>query len=90
MSIYRCNECDEMKDKDYNVCVADPRNDLELLCEDCACELGIEDDTAERFAAFVKAMHVEPVDDDYDPTPYCHVCDVMEAKDCTCTYARNH
>lgn len=42
MSIYHCNECDRMRDCDYDGCFEDPRNgpnDFELLCEDCIGEV---------------------------------------------------
>ena len=35
MSIYYCHECDEQKDADYDFCAPDPRNDTDLICEDC-------------------------------------------------------
>ena len=35
MSIYICNECEGMHDKDYVGCEADPRDDTALLCLDC-------------------------------------------------------
>ena len=91
MGCYICSECGDLKDGDYNVCIEDPRPTVDngLLCEDCACELEIDEDTADKFRAFMATVEVE--EEDFDPTPYCHVCDVMKAKDCTCLpYAKNH
>ena len=95
MGCYICSECGDLKDDDYNVCIEDPRPTVEngLLCEDCACELEIDEDTADKFRAFVDAhVSVQHIgDEEEDPTPYCHVCGVMEAKYCTCLpYAKNH
>ncbi len=44
MATYRCNKCDTFKDGDYCVCSQDPRpgQSLELVCEDCMCELEYE------------------------------------------------
>lgn len=43
MALYRCAECDTFKDGDYHVCTEDPRDNTQLLCEDCAAEI-IEDE----------------------------------------------
>ena len=41
MSVYRCNHCDQFCDNDYSPCSADPKDPRELVCEDCAVEMGI-------------------------------------------------
>ena len=46
VAMYWCNLCGKRKDGDWSVCSPDPRpgEGLELVCEDCACELEEEDD----------------------------------------------
>ncbi len=47
MAMYWCNgPCGRLIDGDYNVCSEDPRpgEGLELVCEDCICELEEEED----------------------------------------------
>jgi len=29
-------------------------------------------------------IHVDDLEDDYDPTPWCHVCGSMSSKNCNC------
>jgi len=66
MSIYRCSECDELKDNDWNVCVEDARPivDNGLLCEDCATALNIDVGTADKFRAFQTKMEQQEVNED--------------------------
>lgn len=42
MGIYRCCECEEMKDDDLDPCSDHPTKDLELVCEQCLSDLEVE------------------------------------------------
>ncbi len=35
MSVYRCIECEEMRDADFHGCYEHPRNDTGCVCEAC-------------------------------------------------------
>ncbi len=39
MAMYRCSECDELVDDDYNPGVESPTEEFGLMCESCACEI---------------------------------------------------
>jgi len=43
MAIYRCSRCDRFVDDDWEVGTEDPEDDLEMMCESCACEYLDED-----------------------------------------------
>ncbi len=36
MSIYRCIECENYKDADYDGCNEHPSDECECMCDDCA------------------------------------------------------
>ncbi len=40
MAMYRCSECDELIDGDYNPGIESPTEEFGLMCESCACEIG--------------------------------------------------
>ncbi len=39
MAMYRCSECDELIDGDYNPGIESPTEEFGLMCESCACEI---------------------------------------------------
>ena len=45
MSMYLCNRCDTLKDNDWDVGEEDPKNLLELMCQQCTADA--EDDFLE-------------------------------------------
>lgn len=38
MSIYHCSRCERFCDNDYDPCTIDPKNGLELMCENCTAD----------------------------------------------------
>ena len=44
MAMYICFECGNFKDDDWCVGTEHPTQPLELICEDCACEIDEEEE----------------------------------------------
>ena len=36
MATYYCQNCDNFFDGDYHPCAQDPRDDMKIICEECA------------------------------------------------------
>lgn len=44
MGMYKCNCCDRFFDDDEVVCHTDPKDELELICDDCYSEKEAENE----------------------------------------------
>jgi len=42
--MFLCNECGNFTDSDYVICHEDPKDDLELICDDCYLDIYDEED----------------------------------------------
>lgn len=53
MAIYRCEECEQMIDGDYDPCVEHPKDSSLFCCEACADEIEyqIEQDELKKLAS---------------------------------------
>lgn len=66
-------------------------------CSACHQELEREELSRERephgeWLLWSPCCHEAPIpEDEYDPTPYCHICGAMSKASCSCgPIARNH
>lgn len=44
MSIYRCDMCEEYRDRDFHGCNEDSRNDCKCICDSCEENLSLDEE----------------------------------------------
>ena len=63
MAMYRCSRCENTIDNDWHPCTEDPRDELGLMCPDCAEEASGEIRSSGAFSAdqlaFIRKMEAE-------------------------------